>query len=381
MSSAPKNIKEYIGNLPREMPDKVISEIRVDLEAFIDEIIKYDLHDLYLVGRKSRHLFHPLISSRLVEKSPGIHFLKVFSGIKNGAQVCIIGELGKDVPREISLLADSINEGKEKEEIVNILKKKYDCTVNKIFCYVANQQGIDYLLNNKVFTRDQIIALHTIPNAEYKQFSNRLEMYYQSRIEPMDVEHVFKMHSFATKISSEELFRFFKDATKTGLDCDKGEYAEAEEITEKDVAHNILFVPETIKNYNFHCLDFSSCKACCKAKRSKLFADTKAEYVQIRLKAELKETESTLCLVVFCPPDPDSFPIDIIKTNKCKNNNCQVQQVVYDESGLSQDEITAMICSQCIENQLSEPILDSVMDELKRKIEEKRKNEPMNKSP
>ena len=374
MLNVPKNIQEYIGDLYNKKPEEVISEIRVDLESFIDKIMMYDLHDLYLVGRKSRHLFHPLISSRLVEKSSGIHFLKVRGGIKNDTTVCLIDSPG-DVPPEIYLLADSIDEGKEKEELVTILREQCNCKVIKIFCYVANQQGIDYLVSKKVFTEDQIVAFHTIPNLEYRQFNNRLEMYYQSRIEPMDVDHVFKMCSFATKISSEQLFRLFKDTTKAVLGCSINGFSEAKEIAEQNADCNILFVPNTIKNYNFDCFDFSSCNFFCRTKMSKNFAIATVEYVQIRLKVELKETETTLCLMVLCPPDPASFSIDNVKRNQCMNaDGCQVQQIVYDKSELSQDEIMVMVCPQCVEKQLSNAILASVMKELKCNIEKELKD-------
>jgi HD superfamily phosphohydrolase YqeK len=370
MSSAPKNIKEYIGDLHSKKPEEVISEIRVDLESFIDKIMECNLHDLYLVGRKSRHLFHPLISSRLVEKSSGIHFLNVRGGIKNGTTVCLIDSPG-GVPSEICLLADSIDEGKEKEEIVNILRKQCGCNVTKIFCYVANQQGINYLISKNIFTEDQIIAFHTIPNSEYRHFNNRLEMYYQSRIEPMDVDHVFKVCSFATKISNENLFRLFKNATKTVLGCSIDGFSEAKEIDEQNVEYNILFVPSTIKNYNFDCFDFSSCRLFCRAEMSKNFTSTAVEYVQIRLKAELKETETTLCLMVLCPPDPASFSIDTIKTSNCMNTTgCPVQRSVYDRSELSQDETMMIVCPQCIEKQLSDIILESVMKEFKYNVEQ-----------
>ncbi|MGE5556723.1 MAG: hypothetical protein ACM3UY_10790 [Methanocella sp.] len=361
---SPKNIKEYIGDLYKEPPAEVISKIRVDLEPFIGKIIKSDSHELYLVGRKSRHLFHPLITSRLVEQSPGIHFLNVLMGIKNGSRVCIIDSPGR-VPKEISLLADSIDEGEEKEVLVNILKK-YDCNISKIFCYVANQQGIDYLVAKNVFTRDQIIALHTIPKAEYRLFNNRLETYYQSRIEPMDIDHAFDIYSFATKISSEDLFLFFKTAVQEALKCGKGDFSEAEKLTEKDVANNILFVPDEIKNFNFDCYDFSGCNAFCKAMVPRLLTGAEVEYVQIRLKAELKDTESTICLMVFCPLNPQSFSLETIKANKCLGSpSCPVQDVAYDNTRFTQDEIMDIKCPQCIENRLSGAILQKVMGKLK----------------
>ncbi|MCL2135815.1 MAG: hypothetical protein FWH37_09800 [Candidatus Bathyarchaeota archaeon] len=147
------------------------------------------------MGRKARHLFHQSIS-RLIEKSQGIHFINVR---KDG----IIEPLGNTVHQKITLLTDSINKGDEIEKIVNILKNHYKCKVNKIFCYVANTQGVDNLLSKKIVTNEQIIALHRVSHSEYEQISKRLGVYYQSRIEPMDVEHVFERHSFSTKISSE----------------------------------------------------------------------------------------------------------------------------------------------------------------------------------
>jgi len=382
MTSGPKNLEEYIGDLSHETPEKIIAEIQADLEVFIDEIIKHNLHDLYLVGRKSRHLLHQLISSRLVEKSSGIHFLNVLSGNVNGASDYIIELQVDKMPQEISLLADSINEGKEKEAITNILEKQCNCKVNKIFCYVANQQGINYLLDKKVFTEDQIIARHKFSNLEYEQYNKRIAVYYQSRIEPMDVDHVSKEFRFSTNISSETLFQSFKDATKTVFGCDKGEYIEAVKITEKDdVKHNKLHVPETTKNYNFQHLGCSSCKSVCNAKMNKLFADSKVEYVQVRLKAELKKAEAVLCLMIFCSPDPTFISIDAIKANKCMcNNSCQVKQSVYNKSELNQDELMTIICPKCIENKLSEPILLELMGELRRNIEENLKFESVNKS-
>ncbi|MDR1993947.1 MAG: hypothetical protein LBQ98_10750 [Nitrososphaerota archaeon] len=359
----PKNIKEYLGNLAQDKPEKVISEIQVDLETFIDKIIKEDLQDLYIVGRKARHLFHQSIS-RLIEKSQGIHFINVR---KDG----IIEPLGDKVHQEIALLTDSINKGDEIEKIVNILKNHYGCKVNKIFCYVANTQGIDNLLSKKIVTNEQVIVLHKVSHSEYEQISKRLGVYYQSRIEPMDVEHVFERHSFSIKISGEELFQFFEDATKTGLNCTNGKYNKAVDIPDKnDDENNILHAPKNIKDYSLDCVDCSTNEFACTDKKNISFPNVKPEYVVIRLKSELKETGTIICLMVTCPPDPESFSIENIQTKKCKHNkDCQIQQIIYDKSGFNENNIMTIICPHCIEKRLSEPILQRVMKALKCNIE------------
>lgn len=364
----PLNIKEYIGSVYNEAPAEIISKIRVDLEPFIHEIVKNDSHELYLVGRKSRHLFHALITSRLMEVHQGINFLNVLTGKVNGVRVCIVD--CRELPKEISLLADSIDEGEEKEDIINALKLQ-DCRVSKIFCYVANQKGIDYLTSNKIMSRDQIISVRTLSPEDYRSFNNRLETYYQSRIEPMDKDHSFETFSSTKKITAQKLNEFFKESVTKGLKCSGGEFNQAKLLNDKEENENLLFVPDTITNYNFDCYKFHECTgtSTCKSKLKKIWKNGEPEYVQVRLKAELKETESVICIMVFCPLRPEMFSLKDMNPAKCiLNSNCMLKDIKYNKTRFNKKDIMCLVCPQCIENIFSHQIIDMIMPHLKQLI-------------
>lgn len=358
----PTSIKEYLGELSQENPDKIISKIRVELESLFNEIVKRDTRELYLAGRKSRHLFHPLLSSRLMEKT-SIHFLNILTGKVRGERVCVIDHW-KKLPKEISLLADSINDGEEKASIISIMKKN-GTKIRNIFCYAANEEGIAFLDSKGILPRENVFSLHVLSPEDYVLFNKRLETYYQSRIEPMDTDHEFYVFSIAKAISEKNLYSLFEASVKRALDCSAGEFSKAVRVDASGEDANILFTPENIANFNFECYDYNICKKeVCSTLRK-----TKIEYLQIRLKAELKGTETTISLMVFCPPD--NVPLDaIFKNGKCRFRTplCSLETVKYDVSEFKKDEIAEMVCPQCIESQISLPILEKVATKLETRL-------------
>jgi hypothetical protein len=159
--------------LYEESPDKIISKIREELDLLINEIVNYATPDLYLVGRKSRHLFLPLVNSRLLEKGFSPHFLNVNIGRINGKQVCILEPSGK-TPKEISLLADSINGGTEKADIVSVMRNQ-GTRIKNIFCYGVNKIGVKYLDEKRALSPDKIFTLNLFDQEEYTVFNKKLE--------------------------------------------------------------------------------------------------------------------------------------------------------------------------------------------------------------
>jgi hypothetical protein len=371
----PRNIKEYIGGLSDESPDAVISKIKVELEPFIDKVVNSGLTDLYLVGRKSRHLFHAALTSRkLVENNIGIHFLNISTGKVHGGKVCVIYTNGP-FPKEISLLADSVDAGEEKEEIINIMKSN-GTKIKKLFCFIAKKDGITYLTTKGILSADQIIAQQTLSSEEYSLFNNRLEAYYQSRIEPMDIDHQFLIRSAAKKISKATLRLIFKEAIRSTLTCEKGVFSEAVKVTDNDEPANILFVPDSIVNFNFECYEHLSEPATpnnCTLSKLKDVDKLSIEYIQVRLKAKLTETMSTISVMAFCPLDPKSTAFDTLKTGKCffAQPKCILRTFIYDKTQFKKNEVMSITCPQCVENRISSSIVEKVIKEIMRLVESK----------
>ena len=372
--SLPTSMEKYLGDLSKESPEKIISKIRVVLNLLVNEIVNYATPELYLTGRKSRHLFHPLINSILLEKGFHTHFLNILTGKIHGKELCIIEPVGK-LSKKITLLADSINNGEEKARILSIMRN-YKINIANIFCYGANTEGIKYLEENGIFSPDKIFTLNVFSPEEYREFSKRLETYYQSRIEPMDAEHVFAKFRIAKKIPREKLYLMFKKSVQSALTCTKGDFTQAKMINSSDKENaNIMFTRENIVNFNFECYDHDICK---KGSCS-IPEDIQIEYMQIRLKAKLEETESDICIMVFCSPVDVDISISSKKNCAFKTNYCLLDTVKYDVSAFKREEIAAITCPQCIENNISLSILEKIGNQFGSLIE-KVKNENKSKS-
>lgn len=360
----PCSIKEYIGELSQESPDSIVSKIRVEIDYLINEVINSKTKDLYFLGRKAQHLFHPSVN-RLLEKHFSIKMLNVLNGEINGKHICIVDH-GGSMPKKISLLADSINGGTEKENVISILKRN-KTDVKSLFCYVANKQGLEQLIGRRIIKADQITALRILEPEEYKAFSKRLHTYYQSRIEPMDTDHKFEPFSVARKVSPDELYGAFQSAIRKVLMCE-GEFSAAEDLNDAGKDSNILFTSRGIVNFNFECYDPDECSRLIQTQN--FTKDLKVEYIQVRLKAQLKETESIGYLMVFCPP----INVDLasVTKGKCRleKNGCMLENS-FDSKRFKRGDVAKLICPQCIENQISEPLLSGIVTELKALLDSK----------
>jgi hypothetical protein len=355
----PCSIREYIGDLYQESPDAIVSEIKAELNYLINEIVNSKTKDLYFLGRKAQHLFHPSID-RLLEKHFSIKMLNVLNGEINGKHICIVDH-GGPMPKKISLLADSVNDGTEKANIISILKRN-KTEVKNLFCYVGNRQGLDYLVKQKIIAADRITALHILETDEYKVFSKRLHTYYQSKIEPIDTDHKFEYFSVARKISPEKLYGAFQSTIKKTLPCESGEFSIAERLDDADKQSNLLFMPKETVNFNYECYDHNEYSKLV-GTNSKI-EDLEIEYVQVRLKAELKDTESVVYLMVFCPPI--NVDLTTVTKGKCKmgKNGCMLENS-YDSTRFKKGDVAKLLCPQCIENQISTPVLNNIANELK----------------
>lgn len=361
MSEAkPTSLAEYLGELHTQSPEAIVSQIRVDLESLIDRMVAEKTKALFVVGRKSRHLFHPL-TSRLLEEGFSINFLNVMAGKIDDKRLFYFTIPNGGISNEISLLADSINEGYEKAGIIENLRND-DIEVKRLYCYVVNERGLDFLKSEEIFDTRNVFSIHTLPPSQYELFYKRLQIYYQSRVEPMDVDHEFDIFSVAEKIEGSDLYDKFKDCIRKSLKCDKGSFSRGKVMKARvkgkdDVNANFLFVPANIVNYNFECYEYNQCKDRFESKIQSTLKDLGLEYLQIRLKAELAETESTISLMAFCPPVNIDLNSLIVGGN-CRPfiKKCRLDSGIFGED-VSREEVATIVCPQCLENSISREIL------------------------
>jgi len=343
----PKSLEEYYGKILQQNPEVLISQLRVELEVLRKKIEDEQTKAIYLVGRKARHLFHPIVTSRLIEMGFSINFLNVMKGKSRGKQIYYITS-SDDFPKEVILLADSIDEGKEKTETISLLGAR-DIVVSKLFCYVANKKGINNIVAETNFDQKNIVSVHTVEHEEYESFYKRLQAYYQSRFEPMEIEHVYAVAKFAKRSTRSDLFKIFKNAITKSFKCDSGRFSKGK-----------LFAPANIVNYNFECLEYNQCKKRAKSKIERAIK-IEFEYLQVRTKARLERTNTTVCLIVFCPLLFQSLD-SLIKEGKCRRlvKECELEKAVYDPKDVSKEELAAFVCPECLENYVSSPILAKI---------------------
>ncbi len=214
----PVNSKTYFGDLLKNS-DSIVTQIREDVERLVeDKLIKEGPTNVLFVERKGLHLYlHTL--PRLVEEgfSPGrIRLFKI------GKYPLLLVNPRFGHLENVIICTDAINTGNEISTILQAFQT-HDVSVKKVFCYYANSSILSKL-SQEFVGGDQVVYAHRVlENENYSDLFKKLSIYFQSRIEPMDMDHVydlltlrprFKRISDLQDVLNSSAFSFFGEAVE-----------------------------------------------------------------------------------------------------------------------------------------------------------------------
>lgn len=311
-------------------------KIRRELSELFDrELPSLKPSLFYIVGHKAYHLYKDY-NERLMRS----HFLVgLFGPLVGGAHLIrVLPPRGADV----YIAVDSINTGKELETVLKALPA-YKLRAKKIFCFVANTDGINRLREQNLITPSQLASVHELPPDNYEKFYREsLQVYYQSIIEPMDTDHPYRSY-FISEIVKGKLVEIIGHCV-------------SESIGKKPADSDIIQAPENMFAFSFDFLDMDGEIP----KRIKdMFAPVELglESISIRVRALLNE-KTNFSLVVCCQPNIDMKTLFKDRKRICDKlvPICYIKRVQFfrGKGGIAQkvrrpltDDVLCPLCMSC----------------------------------
>jgi len=345
---------EYFRKIIKQNPNPEVTalEIEAELKDLVErKILAEKPTPLYVVGRSALHLFHPF-SKRLTER--GFPFLYL---VKIGEEYFPTPRRGLHV-EEASILKDFITKGEETLTVLKTLKKK-GVKIRKIFCYAVGTPGIDSLESMGLFNeigKDDIVSVHTISNLWDKY--HRLVIYFNTKLEPLDLDHVYDIYHEAGKITKEKIVELIEKCTKNviGLEELNFEFDKALHVPKNIIGYNCEYIAQECPNLQ-DCLK--------KLLPDKIPKDAlKWEFFQMKTLIMFNENRFDFRIMVYCQPHESD--VNLLKSGGqciCEEivGDCYLRLLEYE----NRNKLIGILCQQCIENLFSRIILDRLEEYVK----------------
>jgi len=293
----PTNFDEYTASLKEHKPEDIKKQTLVELASFIEKQIKVESNQtLLIVGRKAGLLFQPFLS-RLIDKGYSPTLIRRLNGAFWTKGI---------VSKHVSLLADCINTG---EEILYVVKNMLGTGhfVDKIYCYASNGNTITELKKDETFAKIPLLIEHILNSTESQDFFKRIQVYYQSLLDPIDSDHAYDIYHIGVSLNSRYIQKVVGAACQKVLGKKNFEFQEDQG----------LYLPKNVKSFS---LDLSDIRSDCTKLSAKAqdFVDLLDFYYPfIRLKI-CSEIDYTRFSIMSCFPI-ESIGHGMIKANK---NGC-----------------------------------------------------------
>lgn len=350
----PVNYRTYFGDLLKNS-DSIVTQIRDDVERLVEDyLLKEEPTNVLFVERKGLHLFHHTFN-RLMEAGFSLGRVRFF---KLGKHPLLLVKPRFEVLENVIICTDAINTG---NEILTLLKtfQARDVSVKKVFCYYANSSSLSKLISQEFVGSDQIVYAHGVLEGEsYSDLAKRLSIYFQSRIEPMDMDHVYDLFTLKPRFKRISDLQDILNSSAS-LFFGEGVEFERDDLAPKNVVGFSLEYP-TDGSWN----DLGFCLPPVLIKGVEKFCDI--SFLELRVKFERRRSPQNFTIMGYSQVE-DVNTLGLSKVEcpiESMNGTCLKNKIFYNKDAVSDEEIASRICTLCIENYSSSLALDKFENEL-----------------
>ena len=351
----PVDYRTYFGDLLKDS-DSIVTQIRDDIEHLVeDDLLKEEPTDVLFVERKGLHLFYHTFN-RLMEAGFSLGRVRFF---KVGECPLLLVNPRFGVLEDVVICTDAINTG---DEILTLLQafRAHDVSIRKIFCYYANSNSLSKLLSQKLVRSDQIIYAHRVLQGEsYSNLAKRLSIYFQSRIEPMDMDHVYDLFTLKTRFKRISDLRSILNSSASSFFGEGVEF-ERDDLAPKNVVGFSLEYPVD-GSWN----DLGFCLPPTLIEEVEKFCDV--SFLELRVKFERRGSPQNFTIMGYSQvEDVDAPGLSKVKCpiKSVGGDTCLKDKIFYNKDAVSDEEVVSRICTLCIENYSSSLALDMFENEL-----------------
>lgn len=354
--TTPKSLDEYTMDARRMEPDESNFYTRLDLDAFANRIVENGPEWLLIPFGKSYFLFNEILQGL---HSHGLDY-SILKPLSFPKTVMAFGISERCKTERVALIVDSIDDGEEVAYLHETLK---DSSVGftKIYSYLTNADGLKKLEKER-FPIEMIISHRIVERTKYKENYNRIQIYLQSRIEPMVEGAPYHKYMVFRPMDENNFLTLANKAIRTALLC------EDIEIVEDDWLH----VAKGIHGYSFECTKVNSC-----ARNRKLFKSIPHigkldfEAFKVGTKVQCREHGITFRIAILCPIDCTLEGIVPALVETCpygKLADCELTKFPKRH----QTQVRNTVCSLCINRVVSEHILNKIRAAISHRLKAER---------
>jgi hypothetical protein len=337
----PDDFKNYIAPLNNVTPEEIAQQFRIDVAEFIEHTFRPGTNQsLLIVGKKAGHLFQSFFR-RFFEKGYGLTTIK---NLKDNAFWT-----SGDIPKTVSLLTDCINSG---NEILTIAKhvKFEGCKIDKIYSYASKIEGLAKLKKEEMIAGTPIISAHELEQNQSEIFLRRLQAYYQSWLEPVDIDHSYDIYRLPFNLTH-DVFRSIIDSGCQNASGRSDIHFEPDEN---------LYLPSNMTSMSMDLGDITVLKNIEFGNRLELLASkVEFDFPQLRAKAQFDTSGTQFCLM-GCFPQVNLSPWVLGSQRNCsirRDTKCYHDII---KSRIPIERRWKLVCPLCIENFVARLILDQI---------------------
>jgi hypothetical protein len=344
-----QSFDEYIKHLKQQKAEEIIQQIKDDVKAFVEREIKADKPDtketMLIIEKKAKLLFEPSLG-RIIEKGYSPAYVRACHDITFTR--------GTLTPT-MSLLADCINTGDEIKKIVKG-RAANNQTINRIYCYILNNEGLEKLRADPATEKIPIIYGHILKNGEAAKIINtsddifgKLKILYNSLPDPMDIDHCYDVYHGNSSLSFTDL--------KTRLEqCCQNAFGIADLTFSDD---DFMIVPKGMHSMRMNLNPKSI--GCPNPTTLMLLQTKKFDHANLKLKTYHQEGRLQFSLI-------GCFPLGELRRKDVNpNHGCPVceEQKCYQyltkfQKTVSKDLRWKSMCPLCIANYVERTLLNEV---------------------
>lgn len=321
----------------------VIRTVDDNVIRLVNLILKEEPTTLVQVGRKAAHLIREYKTQIEAKK-----FLTCLIIIYNFNELSAYKpEIPKDKP--VILIEDTIHHGMQLANVLIALKDD-NIQVNKVFCYLKNQKGVDFLVKNGLLKSNQVESLFTSHSErEYQEKAKELHAYFRSHIEPTDPEICYNVYKISTQLSAVQLINIVEPPLTKMFGADS-----TEEVVDRGFAPNI-------KEVSYKTLNNGILQKWANSLINKN-NDYKVLGLNVRFKINQRLIDSDFSVIPKI--EADCAVGEDVNNQKCLTHegHCMINHCTHEHVDLQ--KLKNAVCPQCLDIAVSDYLLNLLDNEL-----------------
>ena len=221
-------------------------------------------------------------------------------------------------------------------------------TIDRVYCYALNSDAVDKLKSDPITSNIPIISAHTLTNTKSKDFFKNVQVYYRSRLPPIDSDHAYDIYRLGVTCNP----KMIHEVVESGVQIVLG-------IKNRFYYDQNSWLPKGMTSMNLDVSNIDSNTTTLSPKVKDLLDIIEYDFPYFRLKIVCEKAGMRFSLM-GCFPIRKLTGRDVKRDGACDicgNSGCYTQLI---RSNLPRRQHWKLLCPLCIENYVERSILNKI---------------------